>query len=289
MLSMLIFGLSNSMQLAIIAVGFSLVLSIAGIANFAYGSFYLLGAFIVWALLDMAGLPYWACILISLVAIFLLGVLTYRYAIQRIRGAVLSEVIVTIGLGVFITEIIRSTGLIGTYKYMPSLIPGHISILGVGIENQRLIIIPLGLALFGLLWLFTKYTKVGLAFRAMSQDELTALSIGLNNNNLAMLAMGISSVVAVIAALAIIPQGTLIVDASYDVLTYALSIAVLGGLGSTTGIIVGALILGYAQSITATYISPQWTMVVTFLIIVVVLLTKPSGIFGQQKQLEERV
>jgi branched-chain amino acid transport system permease protein len=193
------------------------------------------------------------------------------------------------GLGVFITELIRSTGLIGHYKYIPALIPGYISVLGVGIENQRLIIIPIGVALFLALWLVTKYTKLGLAFRAMSQDELTGLSIGLNNNSLAMLAMGISSIMAVIAAVSIIPQGSLIVDSAYDVLTYALSIAVLGGLGSTIGIIVGALILGYAQSITATYISPQWTMVVTFLIIVVVLIVKPSGIFGKQKQLEERI
>jgi branched-chain amino acid transport system permease protein len=277
------------MQLAMIAIGFSLVLSIAGIANFAYGAFYLLGAFIVWSLLELAGFPYWAAIIIAVTAVFLVGVLSYRYAVQRVRGAILSEVIVTLGLGVFITEIIRSTGLIGIYKYIPALIPGYISILGVGIENQRLIIIPIGAVLFLTLWIITKYTKIGLAFRAMSQDELTGLSIGLNNNFLAMLAMGISSVLAAIAALSIIPQGSLIVDSAYDVLTYALSIAVLGGLGSTPGIIVGALVLGYAQSMTATYISPQWTMVVTFLIIVVVLIIKPSGLFGKQKQLEERV
>lgn len=289
MLSVLIFGLSNSMQLALIALGFSLVFSVAGIANFAYGAFYLLGAFIIWVLVDMVGLPYWICILISVLIMFLLGVLTYRYAIQRVRGAVLSEVIVTLGIGIFITELIRSTGLIGNYKVIPSLIPGHITILDVGIENQRLIIIPIGLALFLLLWLFTKYTKLGTAFRAMSQDEFTALSMGLNNNYLAMLAMGISSVLVVISALAIIPQGTLTVDASYDVLIYALSIVVLGGLGSTPGIIVGALILGFGQEITATYINLQWTMVFTFFIIIAILLIKPSGIFGQHKQLEERI
>jgi branched-chain amino acid transport system permease protein len=79
------------------------------------------------------------------------------------------------------------------------------------------------------------------------------------------------------------------VDSAYDVLIYALAISVLGGLGSTLGIIVGAFILGFAQTLTATFISQQWTIVVTFLIIVLVLIVKPSGIFGQQKQLEERV
>ena len=289
MLSALIFGLSTSMQLAIVAIGFSLILSIAGIANFAFGSFYLLGGFTVWLLSFKAGLPYWVCAAIAMVFLFLVSALVYRYGIQRIRGIILSEVIVTIGLGIFITELIRSTGLISIDDYIPAFIPGYMTIMGIGIENQRLLIIPLGLMLFLALWALTRYSKIGLAFRAMSQDELTALSIGLNTDLLAMLAMGLAAVLAVIAALCIIPQGLLTVDSSYDILTYSLAIAVLGGLGSIPGIIVGAFILGFAQTLTATYINQQWTIVATFLIIVLVLIIKPSGIFGQQKQLEERI
>ena len=290
MLSLLINAISNSMQLAIIAIGFGLILSVAGVANFAYGALYLLGGFIVWFLTyEMGGVPFWLSVIIAIVVLFLLSVLIYRYAIQRIRGAVLSEVIVTIGLGIFIIESIRSTGLIGIDEYIQAFIPGYVTIMGIGIETQRLMIIPVGLVLFLGLWLLTRYTKIGLAFRAMSQDELTALSIGINTNSLAMIAMGLSAVLAVIAALSIVPLGLLHVDSAYDVLTYALAISVLGGLGSTLGIIVGAFILGFAQTLTATFISQQWTIVVTFLIIVLVLIVKPSGIFGQQKQLEERV
>lgn len=289
MLSVLVFGISTSMQFAIIAMGFSLILSIAGVANFAYGSLYLFGGFIVWLLSFKMGFPYWACVAISAVVLFLVSVLIYRYGIRRIRGATLSEVIVTIGLGLFITELIRSSGLIGIDDYIPPFIQGYVRIMGIGIENQRLLVIPIGLALFLAMWAFTRYTKIGLAFRAISQDELTALSIGLNNNYLAMLAMGISSVLALFAALCIMPQGQITVDSSYDVLVYALAISVLGGLGSTPGIIVGAFVLGFAQTLTANYINQQWTIVATFLIIVLVLIIKPSGIFGQQKQLEERV
>ncbi len=289
MAGLLIFGLAKSMELALVAIGFSFVFGISGIANFAYGAFYLLGGFLTYIFLNSLGLPYWMSAICSILILFVLGALTYRFAVQRIRGAMLSEVVVTMGLGIFITEMLRATGFIGHNRYLPAFIPGYLEIAGIGIENQRLMIILIGLLLFLVLWAVTRYTRIGLAFRAMSQDELTALSIGLNNNLLAMLSMGIGAVLAVVAALCIIPQGFLTVDGAYDVLIYALAVGVLGGLGSTTGIIVGAFIIGYAQTTTATLFSSQWVMVVTFLAIVLVLFIKPSGIFGKQKELEEKV
>ena len=289
MAGLLIFGLSKSLELALIAIGFSFVFGISGIANFAYGAFYLLGGFLTYIFLHSLGLPYWISAAGSILILFVIGALMYRFAVQRIRGAMLSEVIVTMGLGIFITEMLRATGFIGHNRYLPAFIPGYVEIAGVGIENQRLMIILIGLLLFLILWAVTRYTRIGLAFRAMSQDELTALSIGLNNNYLATVSMGIGAVLAVVAALCIIPQGFLTVDGAYDVLIYALAVGVLGGLGSTTGIIIGAFIIGYAQTVTATLFSSQWVMVVTFLAIVLVLFIKPSGIFGKQKELDEKV
>ena len=289
MAGLLIFGLAKSMELALVAIGFSFVFGISGIANFAYGAFYLLGGFLAYILLNSLGLPYWMSAVGSILMLFVIGALMYRFAVQRIRGAILSEVIVTMGLGIFITEVLRASGFVGHNRYLPAFIPGYVEIFGIGIENQRLMIIVIGMLLFLILWAVTRYTRIGLAFRAMSQDELTALSIGLNNNYLALLSMGIGAVLAVIAALCIIPQGFLTVDGAYDVLIYALAVGVLGGLGSTTGIIIGAFIIGYAQTATATLFSSQWVMVVTFLAIVLVLFIKPSGIFGKQKELEEKV
>jgi branched-chain amino acid transport system permease protein len=288
-LGVLVFGLANSLGLALAALGFGFVFSISGIANFAYGAFYLLGGFIVYILLNSFGLPYWIAAIISMVFVFFVGAFTYKVAIQRIRGAMLSEVIVTMGIGVAIVEILRWSGYVKHNQYLPAFMSGSIMIAGLGIEYQRLLIIAIGLVLFLLLWLFTKYTKTGLALRAMSQDEMTALSLGMNNDRLAMLSMGIGSALAVIAALSIIPLGLLTVEGAYEILIFALAVGVLGGMGSTTGIIVGAFVLGYVQSIASTVLGPQWMMVVTFLAIVLVLLIKPSGIFGQQKELEERV
>lgn len=289
MTSVLIFGLANSMALALMAIGFSFVFGISGIANLAYGAFYLFGGFITFILLSSLGLPYWVAALAAIMALFIVGALTYRIVIQRVRGQLLQELIVTLALGIVILECLRATGYVGYRHFLPSFVAGSLTLGDIGIEYQRVFVIGIGLVLFFLLWLFTRYTRIGLAFRAMSQDELTALSLGMDSNRLAMLSMGVGAVLAVIAALTIVPLGLLTIEIGYDVLVFALAVAVLGGLGSTPGIITGAFVLGYAQSLTGTYIGPQWTMVVTFLAIVLVLLIKPSGILGKQKELEERV
>lgn len=289
MISVLIFGLANSMALALMAMGFSFVFGISGIANLAYGAFYVLGAFIPYILFSLLGLPYWLAVLASMVALFIVGALTYRIVIQRVRGQLLQEVIITMALGIVILECLRATGFVEYRQFLPAFIAGSLNLGDIGIEYQRIFVIGIGLALFFLLWLFTHYTRIGLALRAMSQDELTALSLGMNSNRLAMLSIGIGAVLAVIAAITIVPIGLLTIEIGYEVLIFSLAVAILGGLGSTPGIITGAFILGYAQSLTATYIGPRWTMVVVFAAIVLVLLIKPSGILGKQKELEERV
>jgi len=290
MTAVLIFGLANSMGLALMAIGFSFIFGISGIANFAYGALYILGASIAYLLFTFLGLPYWAAVLASLVIMSIIAAIIYYIAIQRVRGAILSEVIVTMGIGLVIIEILRWTGFGGSNQaFLPSFIAGGLTIGGVGIENQRIFVVGVGLVLFLLLWLVTRYTKIGLALRAISQDELTALSLGLNNDRLAMVAMGIGTIISVIAAVSIIPLGFLSIDSGYEVLVFALAVGVLGGLGSTPGIIAGAFVLGYLQTLASAYLGPQWMMVVTFLAIVLVLLIKPSGIFGKQKELEERV
>ena len=261
MVGVLIFGLANSIGLALIAIGFSFVFSISGIANLAYGAFYVFGGFITDILLSFFGVPYLVAALASMAGLFVVGALTYRIVMQRVRGQLLQELVVTLALGIVILECLRATGFVDYRHFLPAFIEGSLNLGGIGIEYQRVFVIGIGLALFFLLWLFTAYTRIGLALRAMSQDELTALSLGMDTNRLAMLSMSIGSVLAVIAALAIIPIGLLSIDVGYDVLIFALAVVVLGGLGSTPGIIIGAFVLGYGQSLTATYIGPQWTMV----------------------------
>jgi branched-chain amino acid transport system permease protein len=159
----------------------------------------------------------------------------------------------------------------------------------VPIDYQRLVIIGVGLLLAILLWAFTHHTKIGLALRGMAQDEHTALALGIESDWAATISVALGSALTAVAALATLPLGIISIDQGYQVLLIAISVAVLGGLESTLGLVVGGLILGYSQVIAANYLGTQWQTAVILLAIVVMLAIRPSGLFGRFKELEERV
>ncbi len=287
-ISIIIYGGLNSLILAIIALGFSLTIGISGVANLAYGGFYLFAGLLTWILFKGLGLPYLIAILLSVAVTGLLGALMYWLVLLRVRGIVLSEVIATLAIGIAILEFFRWKGFIHYYG-LPYFIKGSIEIAGVTIDYHRLSIIGIGLVLIILLWLFTHYTRIGLAFRAIAQEEYTSLSLGIKSDWIAMLGVAFGSALAAIAAITILPLGTISIGVGYEVLLIAMAVAVVGGLGSILGTLIASLILGYVQVLTATFLAPHWMMVVYLVAIIVVLAIRPSGLFGRFKELEERV
>ncbi len=287
--SIIVYGLVNSVILALIAIGFSLTFGISGVANFAYGGFYLFSGYLTWMLLKYLGLPFGLAIPIAVLTTGLLGFLTYWVILLRVRGIVLSEVIATFALGVGMLEFFRWKGFV-TYEFtLPYFAKGTVMIAGVPLDYQRLIIIGIGLALVLFLYLFTHHTRIGLSFRGIAQNERTAISLGIESDWTAALSLALGSALAAVAAIAILPLGIISINVGYDVLLIAVAVGIIGGLESVAGILVGSLILGYAQVITGMYLAPEWTMVVYLAAIVVVLAIKPSGLFGKFKELEERV
>jgi len=287
-MSILIYGGLNSIILALTALGFSLTIGISGVANLAHGGFYVFAGLLTWMLFDGLGLPYFIAILLSVGVTGLLGALMYWTVLLRVRGMVLSEVIATLAIGIGILEFFRWKGFV-LYYGLPYFVEGSLEIAGVTIDYHRLSIIGIGFVLLVLLWLFTHYTKIGLAFRAIAQEEYTSLCFGIKSDWIAMLGVAFGSALAAIAAITILPLGTISIGVGYEVLLVAMAVAVVGGLGSTLGTLVASLILGYAQVITATFLAPHWMMVVYLVAIIVVLAIKPSGLFGELKELEERV
>ena len=139
------------------------------------------------------------------------------------------------------------------------------------------------------LWWFTHHTRLGLAFRGIAQDERTALTLGIDSDRIALLSVSLGAGLAALAATVIIPLGSIAPGEGYDVLIKALAVCIIGGLGSTGGTIVASFVIGFAERFTDTYISSHWTMIVSLAAILVVLTLKPSGLFGKQKELEERI
>jgi len=286
---MLVYGLINSAVFILMAIGFSLTFGISGIANFAYGAFYIAGAYGCWHLLNSLGLPYFLAVAISSLCTGILGSIIYRFVLFRVRGNILSEVIATFGLGMGMLELFRSIGLTGHSYKLPKFIDSSLEILGVYVDSQRLIIVGVAMLFLVFLYLFTHYTRIGLAFRGIAQDEHTALTFGIESENTAMISMGIGSVLAALAAITIMPLSLISVDEGSHVLILVLAVGIVGGIESTLGVIIASLIFGFSQIIVATYFTTHYTMLVMLGAIILILAIMPSGLFGKFKELEERV
>lgn len=287
--SIVIYGLVNSVILILSALGFSLTFGLSKVANFAHGGVYLFAGLATWLMLHQLGLPYGLAMLLAILATGLLGALIYQFILLRVRGIELSEVIATYAVGVAILETFRSLGFV-TYDFnLAPFVKGGLRLAGAAIDYQRLFVIGVGLLLALSLWLFTHHTKIGLALRGIAQNEYTALTLGIESDWAAMLSVALGSALTAIAALTILPLGIISIDLGYEVLLIAVAVSVLGGLESTPGLIIGGLALGYSQVIAATLLGTQWQAVVYLAAIVLVLAVKPSGLLGKSKELEERV
>lgn len=287
--NIIIYGLVNSVILMLTALGFSLTFGLSGVANFAHGGIYLLSGFISWILLNYLGLPLFLATILTIILSGIIGGLIYRIVIMPVRGIVLSEVIATLAVGVAIIEFFRWMGFV-TYDFtLPVFIQGEVSIAGVFVDYQRLLIIGVGLIMAIVLYVFTHYTKTGLALRGMAQDEYSSLCVGIDSDWAATLSLGLGAALAAVAAVSILPLGIISINMGYDVLLISLAVTVLGGLESTKGLIVGSIFVGFAMVITSSFGGPEWSQVVYLGAIVFVLAIRPSGLFGKFKELEERV
>ncbi len=288
-MEILIYGTINSIVLSLLSLGFALVYSISRLPNFAHGALYLTTGYIVWLLVNKTGLPYLPAIVLGILATAAIGAIIYRFIIIRIRGMEISEIIGTYAIGLAIIEGLRWGGLRGMTYVLPVFVAGSTRIAGVTVDYQRLIIVGAGVLIFVLLFLFTRFNKIGLALRGIAQDERAAMMLGIDSDMTAIISLALGSGLAGFAAVLLLPLGNIVVEQGYNVLIFAVAVCVIGGLGSWGGTIVASFIIGFAQILTETFVSSHYLMVEALLAIIVTLLIKPSGIFGKQKQLEERV
>jgi branched-chain amino acid transport system permease protein len=248
-----------------------------------------MGALLCWVFLNSIGLPYIIAIILAVALTAVAGALMYRFVLLRIRGMVLSEVIATFGIGLALLELFKYIGFIGFEYSLPVLSDASIEFGAVIIDLQRVFIVIIGVTMASFIWFFTHHTRTGLRFRGIAQEERTALSLGINTDRVAMLSVSFGGAYAAIAAIFILPLGTINVEQGYSVLINALAVCIVGGLGSTGGLVFASFLIGYGQTFTVTYLESHWVMLVPLIAILVILVIRPSGIFGKHKELEERI
>jgi branched-chain amino acid transport system permease protein len=288
-MEILVYGTINSITLALYALGFALVYGVNRLPNFAHGALYVLSGFIAWSLLNTLQLPYLLSVALALLATGIIGALIYQLVLIRIRGMEIAEIIASYALGLAILEGLRWGGFKGMTYTLPAFIAGSTMIAGVPVDYQRLLVAGAGVLLIAILWLFTHFTRVGLALRGIAQDERAAMMLGIDSDRMALVAMALGSMLAALAAILLLPLGSIVVENGYNVLILAIAVCIVGGLGSWMGAVLAAFVIGFAQILAVVYLGAHYQMVVAFAAIIITLIIRPSGLFGRQKELQERV
>lgn len=286
--SIILYGLVSSGVYALLAVGFSLIFGVARIVNLAHTAFYMLAAYLIFSLTSAAGLNLPVSIVIAIFAVTLVGIISYKLIIARVRQHEATTLIVTIALAVIIQEAILK-GFGGDPRSIPSLISGSVDIFGVGVLNQQLLTLGVVILLLLATWAFLMKTRIGIAIRSTAQDREVANLMGINVTRIEMITMAISVGLAAIAGALVAPLLVLTPGMWAQPLIMVLAVVVLGGLGSIQGSLIGALILGFAENLVG-FLAPSGAFLktsVALTIMLIVILIRPEGIFGVKFE-EER-
>jgi branched-chain amino acid transport system permease protein len=277
-------GLATGGIYASLALALVMIYQATHLVNFAQGEMAMFTTYIAWTLIN-AGVPYWAAFFTTLVVAFVGGIVIERVVIRPVENApILSIVIVSIGLLVILSSV---AGWIYTYtqKPFPSPFPNRPIKLGnvvVGAHDLGAITVTLIVLL--LLYLFFRYTTLGLAMRAAAQNPVSSRLVGIRVGWMLALGWGLAALVGAVAGMMVAPVVFLDPNMMAGILIYAFASATLGGFTSPGGAVVGGLIVGVTENLVGTYvrfIGTELKLTVALAIILIVLMVKPSGLFGR--------
>jgi len=266
---------------ALLATGFSLIFGNARVINLAHTAFFMVAAYGMWYLMRELGLGIIESIAITVSATTLLGLLVYRFLINRIREHHAAVLLMTVALALVFQEIFL--GIFAShYRAIPFLVSGYSEILGVRVLNQHLLSLGIVAAVIVIVWLVLTKTKLGIALRATAQDAEIANLMGISVPRTLLITMGIATALAAIAAVAVAPLWVVYPYMWNAPLVMVLVIVVLGGLGSIKGSIIGAFIVALVEVLVATLMPSGAYLKVMFamLVMIIVLVVRPGGLFG---------
>jgi branched-chain amino acid transport system permease protein len=274
-------GLTIGSIYALVALGLTLVYGILHIPNFAHGALYMMGGYITFTMMTKYNLHYWLAICVSVIVVGLIGVLMERFVFYPLRKSPpIQDNIAAIGILLFL-EAFAQFVWGAEYQSMPTPYGQVIQILGLTFTMQRILIIIAAIVVMILLYLFLKKTFTGATIIAMSQNREGANLVGINTNKVAMLTFLISGGLASIAASLSSPINLVFPGMGQLVILKAFVIIILGGMGSIPGAILGGYILGFSESLGATYISNDYKDIIAFVLLVIILTVKPTGLFSK--------
>ncbi len=281
-LQLVISGIAQGCIYGLIALGFVLIYKATETVSFAQGELMMLGAFGGLACMTMLDFPFWLAVICSIAAMALFGVVLERALIRPILGQpAFSIVMLTIGIGYIARGLITMIPAIGTETHtMPVPYKDQIwKVGGLVLNVEQMVVIFATAVLCGLLFALFRYSKLGVAMQASSQNQLAAYYMGIPVKALNGIAWGLAAAVAAVAGLLLAPITFVHANMGFIGLK-AFPAAVVGGFGSLPGAIVGGLIIGIIESLSGFYLPDGFKDTAAYIMVLVMLMVKPNGLFG---------
>ncbi len=281
---LVISGVALGCIYGLIALGFVLIYKATETVNFAQGELMMLGAFCGLAGSTLLGFPFWVSVLGTLAAMALFGVLTERLVIRPILGQpAFSIVMLTIGIGYVARGAITMIPTIGTETHtLPVPYKDQVWRLGeLVLSAEQVVVIGVTAVLCALLYAMFRFTRLGIAMQAASQNQLAAYYMGIPVKRLNGLVWGLAALVAAIAGLLLAPITFVYANMGFIGLK-AFPAAVVGGFGSLPGALVGGLIIGVVESLAGFYLPEGFKDTAAYIVVLVMLMVKPNGLFGEK-------
>jgi branched-chain amino acid transport system permease protein len=286
-LSELVFqGLVRGAMYALMGIGLSLIFGILGVVNFAHGEFFMLGTYAMYFVSALLGLPFLAGVAAAAIVLFVVGVLVERALIEPLRQRagrdwLLDSFVLMIGLMV----ILQNLALLGfgsRRRGITTMVEGSVVFGDVTITYERLAILALAVVIVGLLAAYIKFTDTGKAIRATAQHPEAAQTLGIDINRIYTVAFGIGAALAGAAGALLISIFPAFPTVGYQPVLKSFAVVILGGLGNIPGAIAGGFLLGIVEAYAIFFMSAGWQSVITPLIIILVLVFRPQGLFTAQ-------
>lgn len=282
-INLLLSGVTLGAVYLLMAMGLTLVYGVTKVFNYAQGSFFTWGGYIAWVLsVGMLNWNYYLVIPITLVVMFLFGVAFEKAIVLPLRrhpGWDFTVIIVTLGCCLALDNLILvAFGPLS--KTIPHLVEGTLKIGNFAIARHDLVMLLVGIFVFVALQLFLSKTWIGMALRAVSQDNIGARIVGLPLNKMYSIAFGIAGLLSAVAVILLAPRTLLYPEVGWTTLLKAMVVMVLGGLGNIKGTVIAAFSLSLVEIFASFYVSGIWALPIFLVILVIVLVFKPKGLLG---------
>jgi branched-chain amino acid transport system permease protein len=272
-------GLTLGSVYALVALGLTLVYGILHIPNFAHGALYMVGAYIAYFCVSSLGAHYWVAMAAAALVVALLAVLSDRLVFHRLRNAPpLHDMIAAIGLLLFLEAAVQAIWGAEFHRLAPPY-PQIVRAFDLVAPAQRLLIIGAAFGLMLVLHLFLTRTLTGSTIIAMAQNREGASLVGIDATKVSVLTFAISGALAAVAATLFAPINLIYPTMGHLVIMKAFVIIILGGMGSIPGAIIGGLLIGFAESFGAFYVSTDYKDIIAFAMLVLILSLRPQGLF----------